>query len=92
MAKTPEVRSLSDNPSIPPQLKIEISRLKAEGWRVKKQRNDIVTLARPRRTNHILHLLLSVVTFGLWLPVWLLCVLAPTVGTHELQVDDFRTE
>ncbi len=90
MVKTLEVRSLSDELNIPPQLKIEISRLKADGWRVKKQCNNIVKLARPRRANHILHLLLSVLSFGLWLPIWLLCVLAPTVDTHEIQVDDFK--
>ena len=31
-----------------------------------------VVVERKRRVNHILHLLLSLVTFGLWLPVWLL--------------------
>jgi len=25
------------------------------------------------RTSHVLHLLLSVITVGLWLPIWLLC-------------------
>jgi hypothetical protein len=31
-----------------------------------------VEVTRRRRPNHILHLLLSLVTLGFWLPVWLL--------------------
>lgn len=31
-----------------------------------------MVLALKDRTNHILHLLMSVVTVGLWLPVWLI--------------------
>jgi hypothetical protein len=34
---------------------------------------------RGKRPNHILHLLLSVVTLGLWLPVWALLA----VTSHE---------
>lgn len=31
-----------------------------------------VTVEPKRKTNHILHLLLSVITCGLWLPIWLM--------------------
>ncbi len=31
-----------------------------------------VEVKRRRRPNHILHLLLTIITGGLWLPVWLL--------------------
>jgi len=31
-----------------------------------------VTVEPKRKTNHILHLLLAVITCGLWLPVWLM--------------------
>lgn len=30
-------------------------------------------LARRKGTNHILHLLLSIVTGGIWIIVWILC-------------------
>lgn len=58
MAETQKVRSLSDNLNVPLQIKIEISCLKAEGRRIKKHNSDIVKLTRPRRANHVLHLLL----------------------------------
>lgn len=32
----------------------------------------VMTYKDPFETNHILHLLLSLVTFGLWLPVWII--------------------
>ncbi len=39
-----------------------------------KQRNEqqILTAKRIHKTNHVLHLLLSVFTGGLWIPVWIL--------------------
>jgi hypothetical protein len=50
------------------------------GWRVESSPlPGQVVVVRGKRPNHILHLLLSVVTLGLWLPVWLL--LAAT--SHE---------
>lgn len=36
-----------------------------------------ITLHRKERANHILHLLLSIVTAGLWLIVWAFIVLTP---------------
>lgn len=34
--------------------------------------DDRMVLAEKQTPNHILHLLLSVITVGFWLPVWLL--------------------
>lgn len=43
------------------------------GWRVESAPvPGQVVMVHGKRPNHILHLLLSVVTFGLWLPVWLI--------------------
>lgn len=43
------------------------------GWRVESApMPGQVVVVMGKRPNHILHLLLSVATFGLWLPVWLL--------------------
>ena len=28
------------------------------------------------RTSNVLHLLLSIITFGIWIPIWLLCALS----------------
>lgn len=41
------------------------------GWRVESApMPGQVVIIQGKRPNHILHLLLSVVTFGLWLPIW----------------------
>src|SRR4051812_43428975 len=41
-----------------------------DGWRVESSTGDTVVLVKGRRANHILHLLLTLVTCGLWLIVW----------------------
>ena len=58
-----------------------------------KTKNEIRKLeklqdkADNRHTNHILHLLLSLVTFGLWLPIWLLASLNFTIGSHNYKIE-----
>jgi hypothetical protein len=42
----------------------------AEGWRVETLMDSQVILVKGRPTNHILHLILSILTFGLWLAAW----------------------
>ena len=38
-----------------------------------------------RRVNHALHALLTAMTFGLWLPMWI--AVAVSVGSHNRAVD-----
>lgn len=42
-----------------------------------------------RRVNHVLHLLVSVLLCGLWLPVWLLISVGGGEKRHVLTVDQF---
>ena len=42
-----------------------------------------------RKVNHILHVILSIVTVGLWLPIWLLVTLGENRKTLTLTVDEF---
>lgn len=35
-------------------------------------RPQIVYIEREERPNHVLHLLLSLITFGFWIPIWFL--------------------
>lgn len=37
-----------------------------------------------KKTNHVLHLLLSVCTFGLWIPVWILIAINNRVETNKI--------
>ena len=38
-------------------------------------------LARKKGTNHILHLLLTLLTGGLWLIIWILCAIVNGLGS-----------
>lgn len=44
----------------------------AKGWRIESQTDYNVSLAKGRRPNHILHLILTLLTFGLWAIVWII--------------------
>ena len=33
---------------------------------------DRIVMIRRKGTNHIFHLLLSVITYGIWIPIWIL--------------------
>jgi hypothetical protein len=50
----------------------EVSQRIQLGYRVESTLPGQVVMVRGRRPNHILHLLLSVVTLGWWLIVWLI--------------------
>ncbi len=53
--------------------------IKVSGGFCKKCNKDVMT--HRNTPNHILHLLLAVVTVGLWLIVWIILILfAPTRG------------
>lgn len=42
-----------------------------DGWRIEDTSDTFVTLVSGRKSaNHVLHLLLTLVTAGLWLPIW----------------------
>ena len=42
-----------------------------QGWRVQSMSANQAQLLKGKPTNHILHLILSIITLGLWLIVWL---------------------
>lgn len=48
-----------------------IHRHSIDGWRVASQTETTAALVRGRRPNHLLHLVLTVLTFGLWAIAWL---------------------
>ena len=37
---------------------------------------QVTVQAQPKRVNHVLHLILTILTCGLWLPVWILVSMA----------------
>ena len=50
------------------------------GWRVESYGPGHAVMVKGRRPNHVLHLLLTLLTLGLWLPVW-----AVLTGTMRVQ-------
>jgi hypothetical protein len=43
-----------------------------QGWRVLSQTDTQAQLVRGKRVNHLLHLVLTLLTLGLWVVVWIL--------------------
>ncbi|MDJ0924292.1 MAG: hypothetical protein QNJ77_06985 [Acidimicrobiia bacterium] len=58
-------------------------------WRVKSQSDYDAVVIKGKKTNHVLHLILSVVTMGLWLPVWLILVILNQEEKRRLAVDAY---
>jgi hypothetical protein len=42
------------------------------GWRLVATHGNMATMVSGRPTNHVLHVLVSIFTLGLWLPIWFL--------------------
>ena len=53
----------------------QVAKLLRSGYHIEVQTAEVTQLTKGHPVNHILHLLLSVFTLGLWLPVWLLVAL-----------------
>src|SRR5262245_28944677 len=47
----------------------------SQGWRLETRSDFQATVVKGHRTNHILHLILTVITLGIWLIVWILVAL-----------------
>lgn len=55
-----------------PDLADKINRFTSQGWRVESQGESQAVVVKGHRPNHILHLLLTVLTLGLWAIVWII--------------------
>ena len=67
----------------------EIIKHQTLGKRVESQIEYHVVLVQKQDVNHILHLILSVCTAGLWLVVWAIMVLQTKDIRQVLQVDEY---
>ena len=68
-------------------LTTEVQREIAAGGRVEHASDTTAVLAHGARLNHVLHLLLSVFTFGLWLVVWVVLAATGAPSRVMLTVD-----
>lgn len=60
-----------------------------EGWRVESRSDFQAVMVSGKSVNHLLHLVLALVTAGLWLFVWLVLVLTGGEDRELLQVNAF---
>ena len=68
-------------------LTVAVQREIAAGGRVEHASDTTAVLAHGARLNHVLHLLLSVFTFGLWLVVWVVLAATGAPSRVMLTVD-----
>lgn len=60
----------------------------SRGYRMESRSEFQATVVRGKPPSHVLHLLLSLVTLGLWLIVWALVALGPGEERFVLVVDE----
>ena len=70
-------------------LDAEVAEWIREGWRVESRSDFQCVMVSGKPVNHLLHLVLSIVTVGLWLFVWLVLVLTGGEDRELLQVNAF---
>lgn len=61
----------------------------SRGWRLDTQTDFAAVLSSGKRLNHILHLLLSIVTFGIWIIFWIVMGITNKIATVTISVDKF---
>ena len=59
------------------------------GWRVQSQTATQAQLLKGKPTNHILHLILTLLTLGLWAIVWILMVIFGGEKQELVTVDEY---
>lgn len=59
------------------------------GWRVETTDGLRAIVSTGEPVNHILHLLLTVFTCGLWSPVWVLLVVLGGVKRRHVYIDEY---
>lgn len=60
-----------------------------QGWRVQSQTATTAQLLKGKPTNHVLHLILSIITLGLWLIVWVLVTIFAGQKQRVVTVDEY---
>lgn len=59
----------------------------ANGWRVEQRDGYQATLVKGKRVNHILHLLLTIITAGVWAIVWIALAIAGGQRHQVVSID-----
>ena len=67
----------------------QVSMMAAQGMRVESQSDFQAILVKGKRVNHVLHLILTIITFGIWGIVWLALHVLGGETRHIVTVDEF---
>ena len=60
----------------------------AKGWGIESQGQYHAVIVQGERVNHLLHLILSIITVGLWIIVWLILVVSGGQERRMIYVDE----
>jgi hypothetical protein len=86
--ETPEIGKLS-----PEQRKQALANAIAsnvrDGWEVPYQSDYHAVLVKGSKPNHILHLILTLITLGLWVIVWIILAIVKRPRSRMISVDEF---
>jgi hypothetical protein len=61
----------------------------AQGWRIENRSDFQATIATGNRINHVLHLILTIVTVGLWGIVWIILAITGGIKRHLITIDEY---
>jgi hypothetical protein len=61
----------------------------AQGWRIESRSEFQATIVKGDRPNTVLHLILTIITLGLWAIVWILLAIFRGEKRQLVTVDDF---
>ena len=65
-----------------------LQKAQGDGWRVESQTEFSASLAKGHRPNHLLHLVLTVLTLELWAIVWIILAITNKEKHRFLAVDE----
>ena len=60
-----------------------------QGWRVESQTDYQAVIVSGQRPNHVLHLILTLITFGLWAIVWIALVAFGGEKRGVIEIDPY---
>ena len=61
----------------------------AQGWRIENRSDFQATVATGKKLNNVLHLILTILTAGLWAIVWIILAITGGIKRHLLTVDEY---
>lgn len=59
------------------------------GWKIESQTDYTAALVKGHRPNHILHLILTILTAGLWAIVWIILTITNKEHRRLLNIDEY---